>query len=403
MKTLFKTIIPNLLLIAVLVGGAYFVGQHQGQKNALASAQPPGDSANSASAATPTAAVRTVIIRQGSIVQQLDAFGVVTPQLGETKFVAAPLEVRVNQILVRSGQRVSADQKLFSLELSPAQKIALSEAKINADTASAELTQVQQRKSERLATNQELSQAQQTASIAQAKFQQMEQQSKEALSKNSAGFEGVVNKIDAQPGQIVPAGSAIVEVVTQKGIEVQLGVEAEDVRLLKEGQAIDISAVLDNTVTDVKATIRLVSESIDPQTRLASVYATLPDDAPLLLGQYVRASAEVDVKQGLIVPRQAVLPNGVTSTVFTIVNGKAVAHEVQVGIDNGKEIQIESKDLKEGMPVITVGSSQVSDGMQVSIAPESPPTTPTDQSSVKDANTPSGPPKQQGNQPGAAH
>ncbi|GIW83273.1 MAG: hypothetical protein KatS3mg105_5080 [Gemmatales bacterium] len=80
MKTLFKTIIPNLLLVAVLVGGAYFVGQHQGQKNALASAKPTGDSGNSASAATPTAAVRTVSIRQGSIVQQLDAFGVVTPQ-----------------------------------------------------------------------------------------------------------------------------------------------------------------------------------------------------------------------------------------------------------------------------------------------------------------------------------
>jgi membrane fusion protein (multidrug efflux system) len=367
-KGLLVTALPTLLLVVVLVVAAYLIGQHQGWKNAIAvgrtspTGQPTGDG--------PTATVRTATIRQGAIAQQLKAFGIVKTQQGDISFISVPLESRINRLFVTPGQRVAKDQMLFELELSPAQQIAIAEARINATTATAQLKQVEQRKSEMLATNQELSQAQQTASLAQARYDQLVQQKEQTLERHTAGFSGVVSKIDTQPGQVVTAGAAIVEVVTQKGIEVQLGVEAEVVRLLHVGQSVEISAVLDNSATDVKGTVRLVSESLDLQTRLADVYVELPGDCQLLLGQYVRATAAVDVKDGLIVPRQSVLPNGKTSLVYSIQNGRAVRHDVEVGIDNGTEIQIRSTKLKAGMSVITVGSAQLTDGMRVTIAGE---------------------------------
>ncbi len=360
-------VLPNLLWVVALAVAAYFVGRYQGgiTHNAGLEGAP---STSGQPAGGPTATVRTTLIRQGAITQQLEAFGIVKTQQGDISFISVPLESRVNQVLVTPGQRVAAEQVLFELELSPAQQIAITEAKINANTAATQLKQVEQQKSEKLATNQELSQARQTAALAQSKYDQFVQQRQQTLARHTAGFDGVVSKIDTQPGQIVAAGAAIVEVVTLEGIEVHLGVEAEDVRLLKIGQTVDISAVLDNSVTGVKATIRLVSESIDPQTRLADVYAVLPADAKLLLGQYVRATADVDVKEGLIVPRQAVLPNGRTSIVYSIRDGKAVRHEVEVGIDNGTDIQIRSMELKAGTPVVTVGNTQLADGMRVTVA-----------------------------------
>lgn len=363
------TVLPNLLLVVALVGAAYFFGRHQG--GIAATATSGGGSAPSGQAAAdgPAAAVRTALIRQGAIAQRLGAFGVVATQQGDTSFISVPLESRVNRLFVTPGQRIAADYVLFELELSPAQQMALTEAEINAATAAAQLKQVEQRKSEQLATNQELSQAQQAAALAQGKYDQLVKQREQTLASHTAGFTGVVSKIDAQPGQIVTAGTAIVEVVTQQGIEVQLGVEAEDVRLLKMGQEVDISAVLDNSVTGVKGTIRLISESIDPQTRLADVYVVLPADSKLLLGQYVRATAEVDVQEGLIAPRQAVLPNGQTSIVYSVRDGRAVRYEVEVGIDNGTDVQIRSTELKAGMPVVTVGNAQLSDGMRVTAAP----------------------------------
>lgn len=371
-KTLLVTVLPNVLLVVVLAGAAYLVGRYQGRKNGIASFSAHRPLAAQPASVEPTATVRTAPIRQGAIAQRLEAFGVVKTQQGDISFLSVPLESRINRLFVTPGQRVAKDQVLFELELSPAQQIAIAEAQINATTAAAQLKQVEQRKSEQLATNQELSQAQQTAALAQTKYDQLIRQREQTVSRHTAGFDGVVSKIDVQPGQIVAAGAAIIEVVTQRGIEVQLGVEAEDVRLLHVGQSLDISAVLDNSITDVKATVRLVSESIDPQTRLTDVYAALPADSKLLLGQYVRATAEVDVKQGLIVPRQTAIPNGPTSIVYTIQDGKAVRHEVEVGIDNGTDIEIRSPELKSGMSVVIVGNSQLTDGMRVTIAGETP-------------------------------
>lgn len=360
------TVLPNLLLVVVTVGAAYFMGQHRGR---IAASGSGSSSSGQATVGGPTATVRVALIRHGAIAQQLEMFGVVRTRQGDIRFISVPLESRVNRLLVSPGQRVAADHVLFELELSPAQRIAISEAQINANTSAAQLRQVKQRKSEQLATNQELAQAEKAAALAQAKYDQLVRHREQTLARHTAGFDGIVSRIDAQPGEIMTAGAAIVEVVTRKGVEVQLGVEAEDVRLLRVGQTVDISAVLDNSVTGVTGTIRLISESIAPQTRLADIYVVLPADSKLLLGQYVRATAGVDVQEGLIVPRQAVIPNGKTSIVYSIGDGRAVRHDVEVGIDNGTEIRVHSTELKPGMPVVTVGNAQLSDGMRVTVAP----------------------------------
>ena len=369
---LITTVLPVLLGLVVLAGGAYFIGHHEGEKAALSNSGGSNSTSNSPSAAT----VRTAPIRFGSIARTISAYGVVQSQQSDISFISVPLESRIKRLLVSQGERVTANQKLFELELSPAQQIAITEAQINAKTASEQLAIVRQKKSEKLATNQELAQAEQTAQVAQAKYNQLVAQKQETLAAHIADFAGVVVKLDVQPDQTVPAGAAIVEIVSQMGIEVKLGVEAEDVRLLSVGKSVEISAVLDNSISNVSGTVHLISKSIDPMTRLADVSVRLPSDTPLLLGQYVRATTKVDVQQGLIAPRKAVLPTGNKWVVFTVENGKVVRHEVKVGIDNGTEVQIQSSDLKPGMSVVTVGVTQLTDGMPVTISPASTSTNP---------------------------
>lgn len=365
-----KTMLLNLLVVIVLVAAAYVIGRHQGQSIGRDAAVGIPAAAAGNAPDGPTATVRTAVVRQGKIAQTLEAFGIVKAQQGEISFISVPLESRVNRLMVVPGQHVTADQTLFELEVSQTQLVATAQAKINAETTTAQLKQVEQKKSEQLATNQELTQAQQAAAVAKAIYDQMVKQTEQTLAPHTSGFDGVVNKLNAQPGQLMPAGSAIVEVVSQKGIEVQLGVEAGDVRLLQAGQTIEITSVLDNSSASLKATVRLVSQSIDPQTRMADVYALLPADSHLLLGQYVRASTAVDVKEGLIVPRQAVLPNGANSIVYSVRDGKAMRHIVQSGIDNGDEVQIYSTEITAGMSIVTVGIAQMADGMNVTVAPE---------------------------------
>ena len=120
---------------------------------------------------------------------------------------------------------------------------------------------------------------------------------------------GVIAKVDAQDGQIVPPGGPLVEIVAENEIEVKLGVEAEDLSAAQEGARITIVPVNDPTATKVEGTIRLVTRRIDPTTRLVDVYVALPEGTKLLLDGYVRGEIQRTEKDAVVVPRSAVLPN----------------------------------------------------------------------------------------------
>jgi len=118
----------------------------------------------------------------------------------------------------------------------------------------------------------------------------------------------------------------------------------------------------------VEGSVRLVTRRIDPTTRLVDVYVSLPEGTKLLLDGYVRGEVQHTEKNALVAPRSAVLPNESRSyDVFTVENGKAVKHTVKVGLQNPDEVQIIGDDLHENDSVVTVGNSELEEGMAVEI------------------------------------
>ena len=179
---------------------------------------------------------------------------------------------------------------------------------------------------------------------------------------------GVIAKVDAQDGQIVPPGGPLVEIVAENEIEVKLGVEAEDLSAAQEGAPITIVAMNDPTAAKVEGTVRLVTRRIDPTTRLVDVYVALPEGTKLLLDGYVRGEIERTEKNALVVPRSAVLPNESREfEVFAVASNRATKHTVKIGAENPNEIQVIADDLHEGDPVVTVGNYELEDGMAVEI------------------------------------
>src|SRR5262249_16803786 len=100
---------------------------------------------------------------------------------------------------------------------------------------------------------------------------------------------------------------------------------------------------------------------------------TLPADTHWMLdvyvvGRIVKASAEA-----LVVSRDAVLPQEEGGyELFTVEHGHAKKHEVRVGIENDRESQVLSDDLKAGDAVVITGNYQLEDGVEVKVqeAPE---------------------------------
>ena len=239
---------------------------------------------------------------------------------------------------------------------------------MRAEAAQKELQQTQERFKLKLATNQDLSAAEKTAHDAEAQLTSLQRAGAGGDNRIRAGQAGVVAKVDVQDGQIVPAGGPLIEIVAENEIEVKLGVEAEDLPAVPPGASISIFPINDPTASQVEGSVRLVTRRIDPATRLVDAYVSLPEGTKLLLDGYVRGEVRHTEKNALVVPRSAVLPNESRSyDVFTVADGKAVKHTVKVGLQNPDDVQIISDDLHENDSVVTIGNSELEEGMAVEI------------------------------------
>ena len=316
----------------------------------------------------PVPQVQVAKVERKTITETVIVYGSVVAQPGKTHSVSIAFETRVRHILVAPGQFVQENDPLIEIELSPGAQVQFQQAKNAAEAARKELKQTQERFNLKLATNQDLSAAEKTARDAEAQLAALQRAGAGGDNRIRSDISGIVAKVDAQDGQIVPPGGPLVEIVAETEIEVKLGVEAEDLSAAREGAPITILPVNDPTATKVEGSVRLVTRRIDPTTRLVDVYVALPQGTKLLLDQYVRGEIQRTENDALVVPRSAVLPNESREfEVFTLANNRAVKHTVKIGAENPKEMQVIADDLHAGDPVVTVGNYELEDGMTVEI------------------------------------
>src|SRR5438552_662378 len=316
----------------------------------------------------PIAKVQVAKVERKTIAEKVTVYGSVVAQPGKTHSVSVAFETRVRHILVAPGQFVQENDPLTEIEPSPAAQLQFQQAKNAAEAARKELKQTQERFNLTLATNQDLSAAEKTARDAEAQLTTLQRAGAGGDNRIHSDMAGVIAKVDVQDGQIVVAGSPLVEIVAESEIEVKLGMEPEDLSAAQNGAAITIFPVNDPTAAKVEGSIRLVTQRVDPATRLVDVYVALPEGTKLLLDSYVRGEIQRTEKDALVVPRSAVLPNESREyEVFTVENNHAVKHTVKIGAENLKEAQLIASDLHEGDPVVTVGNYELEDGMAVEI------------------------------------
>ncbi|MEA2733784.1 MAG: rane fusion protein multidrug efflux system, partial [Humisphaera sp.] len=325
----------------------------------------------------PVASVVVAPLKRGTIVQMITAYGSVIAQPGDVRVLSVPFESRVIRLLVTAGEQVAAGQELVRVGPSPDALVALEEAKNTAAAAQRDLKLAEQRFAEHLATNVELSQAQVAAQSATLKLQSLEQRGVGAEQVLKADTPAIVNKIDAQEGQIVAAGAGLVQLASGNHIEASLGVEPDDAAKLKPKQSVKLTALgASSGGAEIEGTIRLIGRRVDAQTRLVPVFVALPPQTPLLLDSFVAGRLTRDEAEALVVPRDAVLPAEDGSyTLFTVDGEHAKKHTVHVGLENDRETQVIADELKEGDPIVVRGNYTLEDGMEVKVEPVPPTTT----------------------------
>ena len=177
------------------------------------------------------------------------------------------------------GQRVEAGQVLAQLDpqdyklAADAARAQLRAAGTNRDLAAADYKRYKELKEQNFISGAELERRDATFKAAQAQFEQA--QSQLALQGNQASYaslvadvSGIVTAVDAEPGQVVVAGTQVVRIAADGMRDVVFSVPEDKVTSIRPGMLVKVRgwAQVAQTASTV-AKVREVSASVDPATR----------------------------------------------------------------------------------------------------------------------------------------
>jgi len=316
----------------------------------------------------PAAKVETTPLADETIARTIEVFGVIVAAPSGEQVITAPYDCLVRRIHVSTGSTVAAGDILLEVDPSPDAKLAADSARSLLALANGTLAATQQRYDLKLATGPDLLAAKQAAEDAKLKADSLAARGLGGDGRIIAAVGGVVTKLEISPGVLVPTGTALVTVSTGGQLEARLGVEAADAGAVAAGQAVTLESSSRTEPEKVATTLRSIGAALDAETGAVQARAPVPAGAPLLFGEHVRARIELQRKDhALVVPRSAVLADGDSQVLFTVVNGKAVRHEVKLGLATDDLLEVIGEGLHAGDAVVTLGNYELEDGMAIQV------------------------------------
>lgn len=165
-----------------------------------------------------------------------------------------------------------------------------------------------------------------------------------------APFNGVIADLEAKPFNPSSAYKNVCTLINDSQMEVVFNVLETEINYIHKGMDVELTPYANNTVT-LHGKVSEVNPRID-ENGMVRIKATADNTQHTLVdGMNVNIILKRKIDNKLIVPKTSVLPRQGKKVVFVHENGKAIWKYVTTGIENSKEISIES-GLEEGEEVI---------------------------------------------------
>jgi RND family efflux transporter MFP subunit len=316
-------------------------------------------------------AVQVGTVMKTDLRARVEAYGMVVPEPakagrpGGGASLAAPAAGIVAAIRVIEGQRVKAGDVVVQLDDRIAQA-AVDKARHALEFAD----QVAARQGRILAFGGTSLQAKQEAEqrLAAARAELASAQAAIAQVQLASPLDGVVARINVQPGQTVDINTVVAEIIDVKRLVATVNVPADEAIQLRPSQAADIFADYANKPATT-GIVSFVGPSVDPKTGAVPVRLTLPEDCGLRPGQFIRARITTEeLHDRLAVPRESVVKADDLRVIYVVDGDKAVQTQVKTGLRDGNLIEVEAEGLKEGDTIVTIGAYGLPKESKVKIA-----------------------------------
>ena len=286
-----------------------------------------------------------------------------TARANEALDVTAKVSNRVSAIRFREGQEVRAGAVLVEFDSE--------EARANLAEAEAALSdsRSQFKRSRELYETRALSEAQ----LDQLQATLQANEARVAASRSllndltiRAPFAGRVGLRNISVGSFVSPGTVITTLDDTRTIKLDFSVPELFLPVLKEGQQIDARSAAYPEAT-FKGIVASIDSRVDPASRSIIVRARIDNaDRRLKPGMFMTVRLMRAEPPALVVPEEALVPQGERQFVFVVRNGKAARIEVQIGRRRPGEVEI-PKGLTAGEQVVTEGTQKMRDGVSVKI------------------------------------
>lgn len=298
--------------------------------------------------------VETITLKPQALAAGLQTVG--SLRADESVVVRPEVAGRIKRIHFTEGGRVAAGQALFTLDGSLAQA-SLNEASANLANSRAADARAGQLVGEKLIARADYDRTRAALGVDQARVASAQT----ALSKMTlrAPFSGQIGLREVSVGEFVSVGQDLVTLVRLDPIEVDFSIPESALAQLRNGQKLTLT--VDAFPADTfGGEIVAIDPVVDLNSRSAKVRAQIPNpDGRLRPGQFAKLQLDTgsDNAGALLVPEQALMQDGDTRFVYTVVDGKAKKTVIKTGARVPGLVQV-VEGLKAGDVVITAGQAK---------------------------------------------
>ncbi len=210
------------------------------------------------------------------------------------------------------------------------------------------------------------------AQLDQARAQLASQGNQAGYTNLIADVSGVVTAVEAEPGQVVSAGAAVVRIAQDGPRDVVFSVPEDKVAAIKPGSEVDVRIWANNATATGK--VREIAASADPVTRTYLIKVALNSEAVLPLGSTVNVlprALRVAGTPVIKLPTSALRKEGQGTAVWVLDKPTMTlkSQPVQIATADGNDAVIAS-GLQPGMLVVSAGVHVLQPGQKVAIYQE---------------------------------
>jgi len=196
--------------------------------------------------------------------------------------------------------------------------------------------------------------------------------------------DGVISARSATVGAVLPAGQELFRMIRQGRLEWRAEVQAADLAQIEPGTRATVTPA---GGTAIAGKVRMVAPTVDPQTRLGTVFVDLPAPGSARAGMFARGEFELGTSSALTLPASAVQLREGFSYVFEVgADSKVTQVKITVGRRVGDRIEVVG-GLEPDARVVASGGGFLAENDTVRIV-DAPPAAPPAVASAANGKAP---------------